>query len=48
VTIAISTTPALVRLKPFLAQISKDLRLLLGDHLQVNLASFDSLLKESK
>lgn len=47
VTIAISTTPALRRLKPYLRQITKDLRDVLGDHLQVNLASFDSLLKET-
>ena len=45
VTIAISTTAALRRLKPFLGQITKDLCLLLGNNLQVNLASFDSLLK---
>jgi hypothetical protein len=43
VTIAISTTPALRHLKPFLGQMTKDLRLLLGDHLRVNLASFSLL-----
>jgi hypothetical protein len=48
VTIAISTTPALRRLKPYLGQITKDLRLLLGNNLQVNLASFESLLGENQ
>ena len=48
VIIAISNAPALVRLRPLLGQINKDLRLLLGDKLQVNLASFDSLLGEGK
>lgn len=48
VTIAISTVSALVRLGPFLGQITKDLRLLLGDNLQVNLASLDSLLGEGE
>lgn len=47
VTIAISTTAALVRLRPFVGQMTKDLRLLLGDSVQVNLASFDSLLNET-
>ena len=47
VTIAVSTTPALRRLKPLLAQITKDLKLLLGNHLQVSLASFESLLGEA-
>jgi hypothetical protein len=48
VTITISTTSALVRLRPFLEQITKDLRLLLDDNFQVNLSSFDSLLGEGK
>ena len=47
VTIAISTTSALVRLRPSLKQITKDLYLLLGDGLQVHLSSFDRLLKKS-
>jgi len=34
--------------RPFLGQFTKDLRLLLGDNLQANLASFDSLLEENK
>jgi len=43
VTIAVSTTPALVRLKPFLGQIAKDLRLLLGNNLPLlnELAEYD-------
>jgi hypothetical protein len=47
VTIAISTTPTLVRLGPLVGQIAKDLRLLLGDNVQVDLASSDSLLEET-
>lgn len=49
-TIAISTTPALVRLRPYLGQITKDLRSFpaLGNNLRVNLASFDSLLGENQ
>ena len=47
VTIAVPTTPALVRLRPFLSKIAKDLRLLLGNDVQVDLASFDSLLEEA-
>lgn len=44
VTIAIATTPALRLLKPFLAQIAKDLHLLLSNRPRVNLAAFDTLL----
>jgi hypothetical protein len=47
VTIAIPSTPALVRLRPFLGQIATDMRLLLGADVQVDLASFDSLLEET-
>jgi hypothetical protein len=47
VTIAISTTPALVRLSPFLGLITKDLCLIFGRNMQVNLASFDRLLKRA-
>ena len=47
VTIAISTTSALVRLRPCLGRMTEDLRLLLGDQFQVEMASFDRLLSES-
>ena len=48
VTIAVATTPALFRLRPLLQQMTKDLRLLLGENVQVDLASFDSLLEENR
>ena len=47
VIIAISRSSALVRLRPCLGRMTEDLRLLLGDQLQVEIASFDRLLWES-
>jgi hypothetical protein len=48
VTIAVASTPVLIRLRPLLQQMTKDLRLLLGESVQVDLASFDSLLEENR
>ena len=47
VIIAISTTSGLVRLRPCLGRMTEDLRLLSGDRLQVQMASFARLLSGS-